>query len=294
MTEELNNFLDTLPQTPCSDPPTSRYFCTICERLNKSVQKNCKIYRSHIDQVGLGEHPYRPPADDDKIGPAQQGEESESVEFKIVGEGDEVESDSEMPLFEIVKPKIDETEPLEMSLLEDEAVEFELTKDEDLPISEDAMEVEPIEVEDEEDFTGIEVEPLEVEEITEEEPVAAPGAGPEPAAEPQPAAAAAPKKKSAKRKVKAKPKAKAVAAKRKVVKKPVAKRPVPVSATKPTPAPTPAPAASQEDLIADIEAQLIIGSPCTQCGASLNNPRFCTQCGSKVVVSANGVKTLPQ
>jgi len=258
-----------------------------------------------MDNVGL-DKPYRierGPEDDRVDIP---GSDSDSVEFKIIGDDEQEGGDTDMPLFEIVKPRPEEAEPLEMSLLEDEAIEFDLMKDDE--ISEDALEVEPIEVEDE-DFSGIEVEPLEVDEI-EDEPAAlpaadeeAPGAAPETTVEtPKKSVKAAAGKKKVKRK----------AVKRKTVRRPVPVRQpsaaAPVTSTSPRPAvaaapkpaatitPKPAAAATTDtdDLIKDIEKQLVVGSPCTQCGASLTNPNFCTQCGSKVVVTPEGVQTVPR
>ena len=39
--ESLEEFLDTLPKTPCEATPINRYYCTVCERLNKGVANRC-------------------------------------------------------------------------------------------------------------------------------------------------------------------------------------------------------------------------------------------------------------
>jgi hypothetical protein len=317
MMQELNDFLDTLPKTPCDESPTSRYFCTVCERLNRSVQKRCSVYKSRMDEVGLSAD--RP---DDIFG--LEGDEKESsdekgVEFKIV---EDRELDDDMPLFEVVKPSGEDTEPLEMDLLEDEALEFDLLNDGDEEISPDALEVEPIDGDDEE-FEGLEVEPLEVDEIEEEEQipspqpaaVRAPKPRPKPvAAKPRPVptsagAAPSPKVKAKKKAVARKPAAAAgtprpqvrkAAASPKVVaggrprpvrKKPVAASPRAASGDQWKQVP---PESSTVDIIADIEKQLVIGQPCTQCGVKLSNSNFCTQCGAKVEITPDGIRTVPR
>lgn len=299
MMKELSSFLDTLPKKPCDSPPTTRYFCTVCERLNKPVQSRCSQYKSRIEDVGLGAKPSD--ADFD----AEDGEQKDegSVEFKIV---DDKESDDSMPMFEIVKPPAEEAEPLEMSLLEDEAIEFELS-DEEEEISEDALEVEPIE-EFEASEDSMEVEPMEVEEFEEDEEME--GAGEEKELDFKPLPPEKPKKKHV-----AKPRTKGKRRKSPVKGKKV-KRPTPstppradIPRTKPVTAappgrpaggppgqvaPPPKPAVDDDataSFIQEIEEQLVLSSNCTLCGAPLSNPKFCTQCGGRVVITAEGVIT---
>jgi len=318
MIKELSEYLDELPVTPCEDPPTSRYFCTVCERLNKSVQSQCRIYKSRSEQVGLvKKEDYDDYPDLEEKTDTKQ-EDADKVEFKVVTEND---MDARgMPMFEIVKPPVEDTEPLEMSLLEKEAVEFELMGDE--KISEDAIEVEPMEVNElEDDFEGLEVEPLEVDEF--EELPEDSGVAPETAikAAPQPASpvSAKPKKAVKKRKPKVKAAATPAAVQPGVASvhspKPAAvsiPKPASVSTPKPAvsavpkPSPSPAqvPAATTPsskpiptedippDLLKEIEEQLIATSNCNLCGAGLTNTNFCTQCGAKVVITVDGVHTV--
>lgn len=308
MLRELTDFLDSLPKEPCDSPPTTRYFCTVCERLNKSVERRCTLYSSRVDAVGLGKEP----GEFKELGAEGKGVEKpgsdESVEFKVVGDSDS-DSDEERPLFEIVKPAEEDMEPLEMTLLEDEAIEFELMGGDGDEISEDAIEVEPLEVEEYEG-DGIEVEPLEVEEYEDD-------FGGDVASD----VAVAPKPKVS---VKSKPKAKAKAKTKtktvspakpgKVVSapKPVAATPEPVKktttpvvpSTKPVaakpkpvpaaPAPKPQPSPAVSNVISEVEEQLVVGMPCTICGSKLTNAKFCTQCGGKVEFTATGIRTVPR
>jgi hypothetical protein len=299
MLKEVSEFLDALPKEPCDTPPATRYFCTVCERLNKPVQSRCKLYKSRMEEVGLSS------ASDHDMDLKEKGEAGSgggSVEFKVV---DDEGIGDEMPMFEIVKPSVDDSEPLEMDLLEKEAIEFELLEEDGEEISPDALEVEPIEVEEFDE--GMEVEPLEVDVIEEEEEEEIPAA-PKPKPKPK-----------AKPKVKAKPKKKPAAVKPKAVPapapapaptqdlprtKPVAAAPAPTVDRGIPKAPAPAPAAEQymdfneifdgmsPEEIQAVERELIQTSTCTLCGAGLTNHNFCTQCGAKVVMTQTGVKTI--
>jgi hypothetical protein len=239
--------------------------------------------------------------------------EDENVEFKIV---DDKDLDDQMPMFEIVKPSVEDSEPLEMTLLEKEAIEFELLDDEDDGISEDAIEVEPMEVEpldESEDFgDGLEVEPLEVDAIEDEAEPPTPASAGTTDHKKRVRPKAAPKVKAKKKHVTAakKPAPRAVPDNLPRT-KPVSQPPSPqvqraegakpavhtggaVTSVQgvPPPAPSAGRGVSTSDLIQDIETQLVLGSNCTMCGAQLKNPKFCTQCGAKVVISEAGVRTV--
>jgi hypothetical protein len=248
-----------------------------------------------MEEVGLGVKPSDLDLED---AAGRESVRSDDVEFKIV---DDERMDEEMPLFEIVKQSVDDSEPLEMDLLEKEAVEFELLENDEDGISEDALEVEPIEVEELDE--GIDVEAIEVDIIEDDEGEVQAAPKPKPKTKPKP-------------KIKAKGKKKPAAAKKGRAPKPAvspAAQPAvhtkPVTATSPAPPPTPAAAsgtATDEPLmefseifegmspeeIQAIEDQLIKTSSCSLCGAGLSNPNFCTQCGAKVVMTQSGVKTV--
>jgi hypothetical protein len=178
----LEEFLDTLPIRPCPATPQNRYYCTVCERLNKSIAARCDYSKVNPGtELGAGgasaESPpkFLPLTGDD----GTPGETPESmsaddkagkVEFKVVTP-DKTEKD--YPLFEFVQPKDKKIQPIEMELLEDVAIEFEVSNDE--PLEVEAMEVEPLDEDDDEtgdvigddDVTEVEVaEVVEVDELT--------------------------------------------------------------------------------------------------------------------------------
>ena len=45
----LSEFLDTLPLKPCPSTPQNRYFCTLCERLNKSIAQRCDYSKIKLE-----------------------------------------------------------------------------------------------------------------------------------------------------------------------------------------------------------------------------------------------------
>jgi hypothetical protein len=146
--ETLNEFLDSLPTKPCPSTPGNRYFCTVCERLNKSIAARCSY--SNIETTGEvkegGTSTQFIPLSaetETQLGDTSK-DASEKVEFKIVTPK---KIDKDFPLFEIVQPKDKKVKPIEMELLEDVAIEFEPTSDE--PVEVEALEVTPLEESDE-------------------------------------------------------------------------------------------------------------------------------------------------
>ncbi|MCK5560921.1 MAG: hypothetical protein KAJ51_10025 [Thermoplasmata archaeon] len=131
---ELQGFLDSLPAKPCPENPRTPDHCTVCKRLNQEVASRCNYSGLEIDaEKGL------------------EPGEPEKVEFKPVT--DEVEtkqvvppdSEEEFPMIEIVKPTTKPQKPVEMELLEDVAIEFEIMGEGDEPVEVGALEVEPFE-----------------------------------------------------------------------------------------------------------------------------------------------------
>jgi hypothetical protein len=179
----LAQFLDTLPRTPCDVTPQNRYYCTICERLNKGVAARCKYSDLESDKE-IGTHKiegsdksvgYTGIAADSGVaekaressdGPDTGGvlkkdsDSSERVEFKVVAPAD---ADEEYPLIELIPPKDKRIKPIEMELLQNIALEFEVSDDE--PVEVEALEVEPLDddYEESENDDAVEVDAFEVE-----------------------------------------------------------------------------------------------------------------------------------
>jgi hypothetical protein len=164
---ELQDFLDKLPVKPCPDNPPHSDFCTVCKRLNREVAGSCKYSGFEIDAEKTESIPEPEP---------------ESVEFKPVSDDVETKnvvppgSDDELPMIEIVKPTTTPKKPIEMELLDDVAIEFEVMGEGDEPVEVEALEVEPLEDdelgEESEDFAEAEeeVEVLQFEAVDEIEP----------------------------------------------------------------------------------------------------------------------------
>jgi hypothetical protein len=163
----LAEFLDTLPRTPCEQIPQNKYFCTVCERLNKGVAARCR-YSKVEGEAGAGQTSadagsvdFIPVADGkgapDKLEPATgigaaagAQNDTEKVEFKVVAP---LKSADDFPMLELVQPKDKQIKPIEMELLENVAIEFTAAEDMDIDSTEavevEALEVEPIEGDDE-------------------------------------------------------------------------------------------------------------------------------------------------
>jgi hypothetical protein len=142
---ELQDFLDKLPATPCPENPGNQDFCTVCKRLNREVASSCKYSGLEIDAEKVEE---------------ESEPEPKSVEFKPVSDDVETksvvppESDEEFPMIEIVKPSTTPKKPLEMELLDDVAIEFEVMGEGDEPVEVEALEVEPLDEDELEDESG--------------------------------------------------------------------------------------------------------------------------------------------
>jgi hypothetical protein len=199
----LSEFLDTLPRRPCEVQPQNKHYCTICERLNRGVATRCK-YSSIKDDTELDGSPspdgpvdFIQVRDDqqpsEKLGEStgvNNADDPERVEFKIVAP---LKPNDDYPMLELVQSKEKQVNPIEMELLQDVAIEFEVSDSND-GVSEDAVEVEPLEVEPLDDFEDddeviidssngadddtMEVEALEVEIIDEEPTTTGPGQAP--------------------------------------------------------------------------------------------------------------------
>jgi hypothetical protein len=152
---------------PCPATPQNRYYCTVCERLNKSIAKRCDYSKIKIEgsdetvDEDADDTIFQPLSGDQ---PSMIGESSkqsgDKVEFKVVAPE---KADKDYPLFEFVQPKDKKIEPIEMELLEDVALEFKISDDE--PVEVEALEVTPIDEDEyDDDEGGIEVaEVVEVE-----------------------------------------------------------------------------------------------------------------------------------
>ena len=138
---ELQEFLDALPTRPCPENPASPDFCTVCKRLNHLVASRCQFSGLELAAEKASEI-------------SEREEAPEKIEFKPVT--DEVETkqvvpsntDEDFPMIEIVKPAKAPRKPVEMELLEDVAIEFEILGDDDEPIEVEPLEVEPLEDDD--------------------------------------------------------------------------------------------------------------------------------------------------
>ena len=164
---ELQDFLDNLPAKPCPEYPGRQDFCTVCKRLNQEVAGRCKYSGLEIDT--------------EKIDSSSE-QKPESLEFKPVS--DEVETkqvvppsaDEDFPMIEIVKPSSTPKKPIEMELLDDIAIEFEVMGEGDEPVEVEALEVEPLDEDEIGDESGGyiveegEVEVLQFEAVDENEP----------------------------------------------------------------------------------------------------------------------------
>ncbi len=161
----LEEFLDTLPVQPCKVHPENRYYCTVCERLNKSVAGRCSYSKLELEAGSSGSaiSGSDEPTQFIKVSEAE-GQDTpdagvDKVEFKIVAP---MKTDEDYPLIELVQPKDKKIEPIEMELLEDVAIEFELGEDE--PFEVDVLEVLPID-ESEDEFSDDDIETAEVIEV---------------------------------------------------------------------------------------------------------------------------------
>ena len=154
----LEKFLDTLPRKPCDDEPRNKYYCTVCERLNKPVASRCKYSSveplpgsAGVGESGKGTLEFIEVSDD--LAHPDQASDKEKIEFKIVAP---VKSDDDFPMIELIQPKDKKIEPIEMELLEDVAIDFEISEDE--PVEVEVLEVVPIEDDEDEDLDTGETE----------------------------------------------------------------------------------------------------------------------------------------
>lgn len=163
---ELQDFLDKLPAKPCPEYSGNPDFCTVCKRLNREVAGQCKYSGLEIDAEKAQEPPESEPG---------------SVEFRPVSDEVETkqivppESDEEFPMIEIVKPTTTPKKPVEMELLDDIAIEFEVMGEDDEPVEVEALEVEPLSDDESGDEDEGEIEILQFEAVEEVEPGAGDG-----------------------------------------------------------------------------------------------------------------------
>jgi hypothetical protein len=129
----VNDFLDDLPPMPCTKPPSGGRYCNICVRINRDVAQECQFSGLTEDFVVEDKPRFKVVA----------GATSEKkMSFKVISGGPEGAQapgqtpipgiEKEFPLIEIVKPQNPTVKPLEMELLEEEPVVFEMASEEDL------------------------------------------------------------------------------------------------------------------------------------------------------------------
>jgi hypothetical protein len=174
----LSDFLDSLPTQPCPTYPQNRYYCSVCERLNKATARRCQYSKlKSIEDVGAtsGESaaedgnikfvPMGADAEELSTESTSADTTSDKVAFKVVTPE---KADKDYPLFEFVQPKDKKIEPIEMELLEDVAIEFSTSNDDAMEV--EALEVEPVDDTDYDDEYGevTEVEVVEVDEVDED------------------------------------------------------------------------------------------------------------------------------
>ncbi len=162
----LEEFLDTLPTTPCPSLPMNRYYCTVCERVNKAIALHCQYSKlkdmSEEGKEGVATSiQFLPLSEEsDKTGDEPRDKAGGNVEFKVVTTK---KTDEDYPLFELVQAKDKKIEPIEMELLEEVAIEFEPS---DEPVEVEVLEVAPLD----ESKDGLEIaEVVEVEAVEGEE-----------------------------------------------------------------------------------------------------------------------------
>lgn len=174
----LSDFLDSLPIQPCPTYPQNRYYCSVCERLNKVTARRCQYSKlKSIEEGGAGAD--ESTAEDGTIKFVPMGDEAEASQMESTSAetaGDKVafkvitpeKADKDYPLFEFVQPKDTKIEPIEMELLEDVAIEFSTSDDEAVEV--EALEVEPLDDSDYDDEYGevTEVEVVEADEADED------------------------------------------------------------------------------------------------------------------------------
>lgn len=129
----VNDFLDDLPSMPCPKPPSGGRYCNVCVRINRDVAQDCSFSGLSQDFV-IEEKP--------KFKVVAGASTEKKMSFKVISEegteGDEAGHgpilgiEKEFPLIEIVKPQNPSVKPLEMELLEEEPVVFEMASDDDL------------------------------------------------------------------------------------------------------------------------------------------------------------------
>jgi hypothetical protein len=165
----LAEFLDSLPTSPCPSYPENRYYCSVCERLNKSTASRCGYSKlPDTDNALLGAEGDKSiqfqalSADSGKPESVHADDKAEKVEFKVVAPE---KGDKDYPLFEFVQPKDKKIEPIEMELLEDVAVEF--TTSEDEPVEVEALEVVPLDESESGEEETVEVMEVDVVEAVE-------------------------------------------------------------------------------------------------------------------------------
>ena len=154
----LETFLDTIPKRPCDNQPSNRYYCTVCERLNKPIAERCQYSKLKNDmtqvlkkdETDLQFIPVPDQAETSTPEPISRPtngttnninitDKSDKVEFKVITP---MNTDDDYPLIELVQPKDRKIEPIEMELLENVAIEFDVSDDE--PMEVEAFEVEPV------------------------------------------------------------------------------------------------------------------------------------------------------
>jgi len=133
--ENLEDFLDNLPSSPCVDQPDGGKYCSVCMRLNGPIASDCEYVELSEDSKVAQRSTFK------IVG--QSG--ADKPKFNILGaEKEEAMEDTkpiagiekEYPLIEIVKPDDPKVKPLEMEIIEEETVVFEVADEDEVKIQE--------------------------------------------------------------------------------------------------------------------------------------------------------------
>jgi hypothetical protein len=131
--KDLEDFLDNLPSSPCQERPEGGRYCSICSRVNGPIASDCEYVETSIERETEKGSTF-------KILGGDSG--GSRPTFNIVSGGSDSSSEEtqkpisgiekEYPLIEIVKPDEPSVRPLEMEIIEEETVVFEIADEEEV------------------------------------------------------------------------------------------------------------------------------------------------------------------
>lgn len=133
--QNLEDFLDNPPTSPCVDQPDRGKYCSVCMRLNETVAIDCEYIEMSEEKKVAQKSTFKivgQSADDrPKFNILGAREEEPVVDKKPIAG-----IEKEYPLIEIVKPEDPKIKPLEMELIEEETVVFGIADDDEVKMQE--------------------------------------------------------------------------------------------------------------------------------------------------------------